>query len=190
MRFAFRAFAFLIAPYIAIAQTAMEAVSDFDPETGLRIHHYTDPVPDYVPGGTVLDTAGVKDLIDSGRVALIDVLSISGARYDELDGSWSGYEPRYNIPGSIWLPNVGFGRPSPDMLKYFLDETSEATNGDWDYPILIYCVGDCWMGWNAVQHLARAGFSQIFWAPRGTDGWVEAGYQLELTEPTPVNVDF
>ena len=46
------------------------------------------------------------------------------------------------------------------------------------------------MGWNAVQHLARAGFSQIFWAPRGTDGWVEAGYQLELTEPTPVNVDF
>ena len=76
------------------------------------------------------------------------------------------------------------------MLKYFLDATSAATNGDRDYPILIYCVSDCWMGWNAVQHLARAGFSQIFWAPQGTDGWVEAGYELELTEPTPVNVDF
>ena len=86
MWFAFRAFAFLIAPYIAIAQIAMAASSDFDPETGLRIHHYTDPVPGEVPG-TVLDTAGVKELVDSGRVVLIDVLSISGVRYDELDGS-------------------------------------------------------------------------------------------------------
>ena len=189
MRFAFRAFAFLIAPYIAIAQIAMAASSDFDPETGLRIHHYTDPVPGEVPGGTVLDTAGVKQLVDSGRVVLIDVLSISGVRYDELDGSWSDYQPRHNIPGSMWLPNVGYGRPSPDMLKYFLDTVSEATGGDKEYPVLIYCVSDCWMGWNAVQHLARGGYMNVFWSPRGTDGWTEAGYPLELTEPTPVDVD-
>jgi len=189
MRIISQAIALLIASFIAAVPVAMSQGSDFDPETGLRIHHYTDPVPSEVPGGTVVDTAGVKRLVDSDRVVLIDVLSISGVRHDELDGSWSDYEPRYNIPGSMWLPNVGYGKPSSDMLKYFLDAVSEATDGDKAYPILIYCVSDCWMGWNAVQHLARAGYINVFWAPRGTDGWVEAGYELELTEPTPVNVD-
>ncbi|MEK9555870.1 MAG: hypothetical protein VW313_08560, partial [Gammaproteobacteria bacterium] len=118
MRIISQAIALLIASCIAAVPVAMAQNSDFDPETGLRIHHYTDPVPDEVPGGTVVDTAGVKRLVDAGRVVLIDVLSISGVRYDELDGSWSGYEPRYNIPGSIWLPNVGYGKPSADMLKY------------------------------------------------------------------------
>jgi PQQ-dependent catabolism-associated CXXCW motif protein len=189
MRIISQAIALLIASYIAAVPVAMAQNPDFDPETGLRIHHYTDPVPNEVPGGTVLDTAGVRQLIDSGKVALVDVLSISGVRYDELDGSWSGYEPRYNIPGSMWLPNVGYGKPSADMLKYFLDAVAQATGGDKGYPVLIYCVSDCWMGWNAVQHLARAGYTNVFWAPRGTDGWIEAGYELELTEPTSVNVD-
>ena len=93
-----RTITLLIVLCIAVAPAAMAQESYFDPDTGLRVHHYTDPVPNYVPGGTVLDTAGVKDLINSGRVALIDVLSISGVRYDELDGSWSDYKPRYNIP--------------------------------------------------------------------------------------------
>ena len=60
-----RTITLLIVLCIAVAPTAMAQESYFDPDTGLRIHHYTDPVPDYVPGGTVLDTAGVKDLIDS-----------------------------------------------------------------------------------------------------------------------------
>ena len=138
MRIISQAISLLIASFIATAPVAMSQEADFDPETGLRIHHYTDPVPNEVPGGTVVDTAGVKRLIDAGRVVLIDVLSISGVRYDELDGTWSDYEPRYNIPGSIWLPNVGYGKPSPDMLKYFLDTVNEATDGDKGYPILIY----------------------------------------------------
>ena len=136
-----------------------------------------------------MDTQGIRQLIETTDVVLIDVLSISGVRYDELDGSWSGYEPRFNIPGSLWLPNVGFGRPSPDMLTYFLNTVAEATDGQLDHPVLIYCISDCWMGWNAVQHLAHAGYSKVYWGPLGTDGWTEAGYELELTEPTPVDVD-
>ena len=175
--------------FSTIVLIASAAEGNFDPENGLRIHHYTEPVPDTVPGGIVVDTEGVKKLVDQTDVVLIDVLSISSVRYDELDGSWSDHEPRYNIPGSMWLPNVGYGRPSADMLKYFLDTVAEATSGVKDRPVLIYCVSDCWMGWNAVQHLARAGYSRVYWSPTGTDGWSAAGYELELTEPTPVNVD-
>lgn len=181
---------FLVTCCIAASMAANADESNFDPETGLRVHHYTQPVPEDVPGGTAVDTAEVRRLIDAGPIVLIDVLSISGVRYDELDGSWSDYEARYNIPGSHWLPNVGYGRPSPDMLKYFLDTIADLTNGNQKHPILIYCISDCWMGWNAVQHLSRAGYTSVYWSPEGTDGWVEAGYSLELTEPTPVNVDF
>ena len=174
---------------IAALSVAFAQDANFDPETGLRIHHYTDPVPQTVPGGVVLDTEGIQQLIETTDVVLIDVLSISGVRYDELDGSWSGYEPRFNIPGSLWLPNVGYGRPSPDMLTYFLNTVAEATDGQLGHPVLIYCISDCWMGWNAVQHLARAGYSRLYWGPLGTDGWIKADHKLELTEPTPVDVD-
>lgn len=178
--------AFFFCTFFLVARASE---SNFDPENGLRIHHYTDPVPDTVPGGTVLDTESVKKLINETDVVLIDVLSISGVRYDELDGSWPDYEPRYNIPGSMWLPNVGYGRPSADMLKYFLDTVAKATDGVKGRSVLIYCVSDCWMGWNAVQHLARAGYTNVYWSPTGTDGWSEVGYELQLTEPTPVDVD-
>ena len=180
---------FVVICFCTIGLIASATERNFDPENGLRIHHYTEPVPDTVPGGIVVDTEGVRKLIDKTDAILIDVLSISGVRYDELDGSWPDHEPRYNIPGSSWLPNVGYGRPSADMLKYFLDAVAEATAGEKSRPVLIYCISDCWMGWNAVQHLSRAGYTRVYWSPTGTDGWSAMGYELELTEPTPVNVD-
>lgn len=165
------------------------AGSSFDSKTGLRIHHYTDPVPESVPGGITLDTAGVAALLKKETVILIDVLSINDVRYDELDGSWSGYPPRENIPGSLWLPNVGYGQPADDMARYLLETVTKAVDGEKNQPIVVYCVSSCWMGWNAVQHLARAGFTQVYWYPEGTDGWVEAGYSVEASEPVSVELE-
>jgi len=173
--------------YSTIALAADDA---FDPETGLRIHHYTDPVPTTVPGGVTLDTAGVVDLLQSTPdLVLLDVLSINDVRYDELDGSWPDAPPRDNIPGSLWLPNVGYGRPAEDMRTYLLETMTEAVSGDLSKPILVYCIADCWMGWNAVQHLANADFKTVYWYPDGTDGWAAANLPLEVSEPVPVNVD-
>ncbi len=174
---------------VFICGQAYSTDTNFDPETGLRIHYYTDAVPDAVPGGITLDTEAVRHLISQMPVVLLDVLSINDVRYDELDGSWPGHSTRKNIPGSIWLPNVGYGRPSNDMLNYLIDSATSATGGDADHAILVYCVSDCWMGWNAVQHLAGGGFSKVYWYPSGTDGWVEKGYSVELAHPLPVNVD-
>jgi len=168
---------------------SVAADANFDPDTGLRIHHYTDPVPATVPGAQTLDTQAASELWQSGDALFVDVLSISGVRYDELDGSWSDYPERRNIEGSVWLPNVGYGRPAPDMLRYFLQAVAEATEGNRSHPIVIYCIRDCWMGWNAVQHLADAGYDRLYWYPEGTDGWVSAGHSLALSEPVPVNLD-
>ena len=45
------------------------------------------------------------------------------------------------------------------------------------------------MGWNAVQHLVGAGFTEVYWYPDGTDGWVQAGHPVVPAKPSPVNVD-
>lgn len=175
------------AVFLSVSLYASE--TSFDPETGLRIHHYTDPVPASVPGGVTLDTAGVAALIAREAVTLIDVLSINDVRYDELDGTWSGYPPRENIPGSLWLPNVGYGQPAEDMHRYLLEAVTDAVGGDQRAPILVYCVSSCWMGWNAVQHLARAGFTRVYWYPEGTDGWIAAGYSVAPSEPLAVTLE-
>ena len=179
--------AFLLITMFAFA--AVSAESPFDSDTGLRIHHYTDPVPETVPGGVTLNTEEVASLLNREDVVSVDVISINDVRYDELDGSWPDYPKRNHIKGSLWLPNVGYGRPAQDMLKYLISHTTEAVAGNLEAPVMIYCVSDCWMGWNAVRHLAKSGFKNLYWYPEGTDGWIQAGYPVVLAEPVPVNVD-
>jgi len=174
---------------VFISAASLGADTSFDPATGLRIHHYTDPVPDSVPGGTTLSTSEVAALLARESVILVDVLSITTVRYDELDGSWSGFPVRENIPGSIWLPNVGYGQPAEDMRRYLEDAVARASAGRLDQPVLVYCVSSCWMGWNAVQHLATAGYTRLYWYPEGTDGWIAAGYAVAASEPVSVSLD-
>ena len=174
---------------VFISVRVFAATDFFDPASGLRIHHYTDPVPDSVPGGVTLNTAELAVLIKQESVILIDVLSINDVRYDELDGSWPDYPARENIPGSLWLPNVGYGQPADDMQTYFVSSVNAAADGQRDTPIVVYCVSSCWMGWNAVQHLSRAGFMRLYWYPDRTDGWLTAGYPVSPSEPVPVEID-
>ena len=102
----------------------------------------------------------------AAEALFVDVLSITVGRYDELDGFWPEDTPvRESIPNSIWLPNVGFGRPDQDMQDYLMSNVSDrAQAGD---PIVVFCIDSCWMGWNATQHLANAGYSNVHWFPQG-----------------------
>lgn len=179
------------AVFYSVAAHASDVPGDpsfFDPESGLRIHQYTEAVPARVPGGTVVDTEAVRTLIAEGAV-LIDVLSINDVRYDELDGTWPEFPERRHIPGSLWLPNVGFGRPAPDMMRYLLNQVGQATNQTKQVPIVVYCVPNCWMGWNAVQHLARNGYKRVYWYPDGTEAWTATGGDSVIAEPQPVEVE-
>lgn len=159
--------------------------ADFDPETGLRIHNYTYATPDSVPGGTRIEVDQAHRLWEQGAL-FVDVLSITTGRYDEIDGTWPEHPERFTIPGALWLPNVGFGRPQDDMQAY-LQQNIEA---NWDQqPIVVFCIADCWMGWNATQHLAEMGYQPLYWFANGTDAWAAAGYPLVQIEPVPVELD-
>lgn len=176
----------LIVSWLVVASPSWADESKFDPDTGLRIHHYTETTPQQVPGGTRIELPQAHNMWNDGAL-FVDVLSITQGRYDELDGTWPDHPPRDSIPGAIWLPNVGFGRPAQDMQEYFRAQVSDAV-GD-GQSIVVFCVADCWMGWNAVQHLAQMGFSDLYWFADGTTAWEAAGYALERVEPMPVEVD-
>ena len=161
----------------------------FHAETGLRIEKQRAPVPDDIPlPAKQVDATRAKALIESGAVA-IDVFGALQSRYDELDGTWLVGKKRKSLPGAIWLPETGRGVLLPVIEKYLKTNLNGLTDGNKNTPLVVFCISDCWMSWNAAQHMARLGYTDINWFPLGTDGWVEAGGTLEPITPVPVDVN-
>ena len=155
---------------------------------GYRIDGFRSPVPDCVPGARTVHTTDVIRLVRTGIGAgtpiLIDVLP-SPPRPKGLNPAALWLPPvRQNIPNSVWLPNVGYGRLSDELESYFRDNLRRLTDGDPTRPLIIYCLADCWMSWNAARRAAEYGYSQVLWYPEGSDGWTAA--QLPLTTSVPV----
>jgi len=93
--------------------------------------------------------------------------------------------PRANIPGSIWLPDTGYGGLAPGMADYFSRGLDKATDGDHARALVLYCLADCWMSWNAAKRALSLGYSDVVWYPDGTDGWLAAGLPLQSASPEP-----
>lgn len=165
-----------------VAEQASATLFD---SNGYRIDQFRGPVPDHVPGARTVSTAEVKALIDSAHPAplLVDVLP-SPPKPKGLSPTALWLPPtRHNIPSSIWLPNVGYGRLSDQLDQYFHLNLESSTDGDLAHPIVIYCLADCWMSWNAARRAAEYGFTQVLWYPEGTTGWEEAGLPVEPSIP-------
>jgi PQQ-dependent catabolism-associated CXXCW motif protein len=152
---------------------------------GYRMDQYRAPVPDSLSGGTVVSTEEVKSLMDQGGLVLIDVLPRPPKPKALPEGTIWQPRPRHNIPGSVWLPNTGFGTLAPDTESYFRSNLERLTQGDKGRAILFYCLADCWMSWNAAKRAISYGFSRVYWFPEGTDAWNAAGYPTEKSEPEP-----
>jgi len=152
---------------------------------GYRISHYRASTPAQVPFGQTIATAELQTLIKHNNPVLIDVQAVVvRPELADFGMSWLPNKPRYHIPGSVWLPNVGYGSLEPVMDDYFRNQLEHLTAGDKNRPLVIYCVLDCWMSWNAVQRAARYGYQTVYWYRDGTDGWAE--HDLPLTEGIPV----
>lgn len=161
----------------------------FDPETGYRIGRQRAPTPDDIPAPAVLITPDqARKLLANGAVAL-DVFAAQQSRFDELEGTWLVSEQRLSLPGAVWLPEVGRGRLSKIMQRYLTNNLVRITAGDRDRPLIVYCVADCWMSWNAAQRIADLGYSRVYWFRLGTDGWLDIGETLAPVDPVPVDVD-
>ena len=176
---AFVATALLILP--VIAQEVAE------PED-YKLDHYRSPVPGTLAGGTVVDDETAFKLWKSGTVAFVDVVPRPPKPANLPEGTIWREKKRHSIPGSIWVPNVGYGEIAEQTHDYFKAGLVKVTDGDMTHPILLFCLADCWMSWNAAKRALEYGYTTVYWYPEGTDGWTFFDYPTEVLqrEPEPV----
>jgi len=93
--------------------------------------------------------------------------------------------PRQDIPGSVWLPDTGYGELAAQTQRYFENGLSRATADDRSKALVFYCRKNCWMSWNAAKRALTIGYTNVSWYPDGVDGWAAAGNSLESREPEP-----
>ncbi len=151
---------------------------------GYRIAKYRSPTPATVPNGITVTTQRVQQLIRNQDPILVDVQAVAvRPETEEFGISWLPAKERFNLPGSVWLPNVGYGKLDKRMDDYFRYHLHRLTGGDLDRPIVIYCVIDCWMSWNAIRRAASYGYRRLYWYPDGSDGWAARDLPLEKAQP-------
>lgn len=150
-----------------------------------RMSEFRAPVPCTLDGATVVSTEALQRLIERESPVLIDVLP-SPRRPEGLPEDAPWLPPvRHNIPGTVWLPNTGFGELPVEEERYLRSNLERLTGGDRSHRVVFYCLADCWMSWNAARRAVAWGHSSVFWYPHGTEGWESASLPLEESSPVP-----
>ena len=167
----------------ALAPKALAADAVPVPD-GYRMTDYRTPTPAGLPGAATVDTAQARALIESGNVVAVNVLKLD--RSTLPGGPWLLPKPFRQIPGSVWLPNVGLGALTPELEGYFRTRLDALTKSDRGRGLLFYCLADCWMSWNAAKRALEMGYGRVYWFRDGVDGWAEAGLPTEEGKPVPV----
>lgn len=166
---------------ISVGAPAQEAIPLFDPATGYRMSNYRGVVDRIPEGVRRIDLAQVDAL--RGKALLLDVTPAEGAVRDE-DGTWRLATPHTTIPGAHWFPESGRGKLAPNINAWFTAGVSRLTHGRRRKSIVVFCLADCWMSWNAALRLRRSGYHHVYWFGEGIDGWRDAGRRLVDMRPS------
>jgi PQQ-dependent catabolism-associated CXXCW motif protein len=167
---------------VTLAIVNARAAEIIEPE-GYRLEGYRAPVPATLHGAAVIGTQEAEQIWRSRVASFVDVLPRPPRPRNLPEGTLWHDKPRANIPDSIWLPDTGYGELAPSMADYFSKGLEKATHGDHARLIVLYCLADCWMSWNAAKRALSLGYPNVAWYREGTDGWVAAG--LPLQDATP-----
>ncbi len=152
---------------------------------GYRNHDYRTPTPLTLAGARVLTTEQAEALWRDKAAIFIDVLPRPPKPANLPPGTVWRDRPRANIPGSIWLPDTGYGEIAPSIEDYLRRNVERATGGDRAKLLVVYCLRDCWMSWNAAKRLVAMGYAGVAWYPDGTDGWTDALLPVADAHPEP-----
>jgi PQQ-dependent catabolism-associated CXXCW motif protein len=152
--------------------------------SGYRMQDYRAPTPATLAGASVVGTKEAENLWKGGA-GFVDVLPHAPRPANLPPETIWRETARMNIPGSIWLPDTGYGALAAETENYLRAGLDRITNGDRGRLVVIYCRRDCWMSWNAAKRALAMGYKNIAWYPDGTDGWEGAGLPLRAAVPAP-----
>jgi PQQ-dependent catabolism-associated CXXCW motif protein len=136
-------------------------------------------VPETLRGGTVIHTQSLAELIAQKHPVLIDVVP---APRRPPSGVFLP-PPHPAIPGTVWLPGIGWGKLSDEMALFLAFRLEELTGGDHARPLVFYCRPHCWLSWNAAFRAIQVGYSQVYWYPDGIESWQQTGLPTKPVRP-------
>jgi PQQ-dependent catabolism-associated CXXCW motif protein len=168
----------------AWSQVQAEEASPPEPQS-YRMQDYRAPTAPTLSGARGLTTAEAAALWRSGSAVFIDVLPQAPRPANLPEGTLWRDKPRSDIPGSIWLPDTGYGALNSATEEYLRINLDRAAGADRSKTLVFYCLKDCWMSWNAAKRALSLGYPRIAWYPDGTDGWIAAGLPVEPIKPVP-----
>ncbi len=174
--------AFACGPVCGQEREVRGAVAPPEP-SGYRTHDYRAPTPATLAGARVVTTAEAESLWRDKTAIFIDVMPRPPRPPDLPPGTVWRDRPRANIPGSIWLPDTGYGELAPSTEVYLRSNVERVTGGDRTKLVVVYCLRDCWMSWNAARRLVAMGYGKVAWYPEGTDGWTDALLPVADAQP-------
>jgi len=169
---------------VAFAQAAPAQELVLEPE-GYRTENYRAPVPETLTGARVLSTADAESIWRAKTGIFVDVLPRPPKPSSLPVGTIWRDKPRFNIPGSIWLPDTGYGQLADVTETYLKEGIARASGGNRGASIVVYCQANCWMSWNAAKRILSYGYSNVGWYPDGTDGWERANLPMVESQPEP-----
>jgi PQQ-dependent catabolism-associated CXXCW motif protein len=178
-----------VAAFLGLADLAPVAAQDAAPAEpdSFRVDNYRAPTPTGLRGATTITTAEAAGLWRSGTAVFIDVLPRPPRPSNLPKGTIWHEKIRRDIPGSVWLPDTGYGELSQGGEHYLKSGLDRATQANGDKALVFYCQQNCWMSWNAAKRALAWHYAHVVWYPEGTDGWSNAG--LPLTEAQPIAQD-
>ena len=120
----------------ALGVAAAQAAAPTEPRH-YHIGAYHGPTPLTLHGATVVTTAAAHQLwLD--HAAFIDVWPQPPKPSGLPKGTLWITRPRLDIPGSIWLPDTGYGQLSGRMEFYFEDGLLKASHHDRTAKLVVY----------------------------------------------------
>jgi PQQ-dependent catabolism-associated CXXCW motif protein len=150
--------------------------------SGYRMEDYRAPTPATLAGARVVTTREAEQLWKAGA-AFVDVLPHTPRPANLPPGTIWRDKARLDIPGSSWLPDTGYGTLAAATETYLRSGLERLVKDDRTRWLVIYCLHDCWMSWNAAKRALQMGYKNIAWYPDGTDGWQAAGLPLQNAKP-------
>jgi PQQ-dependent catabolism-associated CXXCW motif protein len=174
---------FVVAIFVCIVP--LHAQQNVPEPDEYRADNYRAPVPATLKGARVLTTAEAETIWRAGGGVFVDVLPRPPKPQNLPEGTIWREKPRLNIPGSIWLPDTGYGKLATATEDYLRRGIERALGGDSNKLLVIYCQADCWMSWNAAKRALSYGYANVAWYPEGTDGWERADLPMAESHPEP-----
>lgn len=124
------------------------------------------PTPSSIPGGQVITTKGLVELMRGGQAPVLTLDVLGGPEM---------------IQGAVYaVPAAQSGSFADQIQQQFGNFLQQATGGNKQHPIVMYCLSpECWMSYNASLRAINLGYTNVLWYRGGIESWKKAGLPVQ-----------